>query len=196
MKYIREYLYNFVSHEVSREDWFKDGKGAKFDIAAPGLRSVYSIKVKDGEIGQNGKFRYVPTEGPSTISVKQILKYSIYQPAHCVWNEETRNMISELEPKVEQELKDWKNAKKCKSEYNSVTKKINVGSKDEDVTQELIDKFVSLLPPEYAGEEKWGTCMRRIREAGQLVAGFKPDYFLHQWSRENAPNKIEGGIDM
>lgn len=191
MQYLRKYLFQAVDGEISKEDWMRN-KPALFDVKAPGIRSVYSVKVDSGIIKSTD--RYIPLD--DCVAKDAIYKYSIYRQAPAKWNESIQRGIEEEKIEVVKEIayrKEQKKKRLLKSEYDIITKKIPVRGVDCYVTQELIDEFCKNLPTEYASGGKWSVALGNVHAAGKLVSGgkFSPDYFLHSWSRENSPNEYE-----
>lgn len=186
-KWLCNYLYECadLEQEFTREKW----ENEIFDAQAAGIRSAFSVKVKDGKVEKPGVYAPIGVN-ISNLSMDEkvaiICNHSIYMAPRANWT----NDVLEAFEAMEQELitQHYENQTKYKiiSAYNAEKKSINFLNKDYTLSGVLINEFIYLLPQLWADKRHWGITLKHIKSAATLVNDFDPAYFLHTWSAKNA----------
>lgn len=170
---------------------------AGFDYKASGIRSLFSINVRDGRV--KAADMYIP----HNITAEQLAE--IMEPGNeekfidLVWDYSMYNMegnMTYFTPEFEEDirfaqrmLEDEKERSTAKntelaraSRYNPETNEID----ELDVDQDLIDSLIAGLDSKRANNKSWYTVLKMVKHAAELVPGFDPTYFLHEWSANSA----------
>lgn len=202
--YLRDYLYDAVSTEVSLAEWI-----AAFDATAPGIRSAYSIKFRDNQIVSRARYLPLVIEGLWTQSVIDrsvadlIVEYSMYndETVHTAFKPSVWEQIDKYEmdimglAEMKKMAKDERNKKLIDhSAYNTSNNSIEINGSATEVNQELIDTIISTVPVIWGQGKRWLVMLQHVRSAAVLVKGFDPEYFLHKWSLNACPaeyNRIQ-----
>eukprot|EP01127_Copromyxa_protea_P007385 TRINITY_DN1728_c0_g1_i6.p1 TRINITY_DN1728_c0_g1~~TRINITY_DN1728_c0_g1_i6.p1 ORF type:complete len:781 (+),score=46.38 TRINITY_DN1728_c0_g1_i6:234-2345(+) len=173
LRYLREYLWDVVDGEMSRAEWNK-----AFDCKAPGIRSAYSVKMKDSEIVSRDM--YIPL-APFPTRQSAIIGCSMFLPATGRWNDTTREAIMlESDKMLDEEMERY-----VASELNADLT-IPIDGIPTVVDQELVDLFIKCLPAYLSRGRCWGLVINRVKHAAELCGFFNPAYLLHEWSKQTA----------
>lgn len=183
-RYLAEYLYDYVDHLYTREEW-NNG----FDGNACGLRSIYSIKITDTV---KSRARYIPDE-PEPKTTEQfadlLWKYSIYNITDTVnFTEAARDDIVQclLNHKIHTHAAD--------EELIVKNQTLPLFGRAYKIDQKLIDNLVQCLGPEWKNAKKWWVVLAFVRNASQFIPDFDPNYFLKDWSAGGDGFNLEDNI--
>eukprot|EP01127_Copromyxa_protea_P007276 TRINITY_DN171_c0_g1_i5.p1 TRINITY_DN171_c0_g1~~TRINITY_DN171_c0_g1_i5.p1 ORF type:complete len:430 (-),score=50.68 TRINITY_DN171_c0_g1_i5:3118-4407(-) len=193
--WLSRYLYDCadLSDEFEEAEWYSD----VFDTKASGIRSAFSAKVQDGELGGPGV--YAPAGMDiSKLTVNERLQiiadYSIFARVTGRWTQEAIDQIDAVEAELLDKATAVREGKyKVKSEYNAEAKTIKFLSSEYPVNGALLNTFIKLTPAKWAGARHWGIMLKQVKTAAALADDFDPKYFLHEWSARAATLYNEQG---
>lgn len=180
------YLYDAadLSQDYSPEQWHDD----IFDLQAAGIRSAFSVKVKDGKLESSGVYAppgVDPTARTINEKVRIFAEYSIYAPARGNWTEEAVAAFEVTETQLLAQREACAEKYKIVSEYDPEKKSIEFLGQKREVSGKLINEFIRLVPKLWNGKRHWGIMLKYVKCAASLVNNFDPAYFLHKWSARN-----------
>lgn len=178
-RFLKKYLFDFVSDEVTAEEWKKF-----FDSSAPGIRSIHSIKIKEGVESTS---TYSPADGGDARLdfAKKLWKWSIYNL------ESTTYFKSEVLDLIEQTAAPEFHAPDC--EYIATNKLLPIFNQDLQITSELVNNLVKCLAPNWKNGKNWFVACVNVKNATQYLT-YDPTWLLAEWSSGgegfNAQNNI------
>eukprot|EP01127_Copromyxa_protea_P008243 TRINITY_DN1885_c0_g1_i6.p1 TRINITY_DN1885_c0_g1~~TRINITY_DN1885_c0_g1_i6.p1 ORF type:complete len:789 (-),score=136.27 TRINITY_DN1885_c0_g1_i6:197-2563(-) len=177
MRFLPDYLYQYVEHVYTKEEWKKG-----CDEKACGVRSIYSIKIKDAI---ESRARYLPEGEPEPTNADEfadlLWKYSIYNRGKkpVYFNAET---FCDMEEAREQRLADQNRVETPEEIAMRESQTVKVFGRAHKVDAELINKFIACLGQQWKNGRKWYVAMISVRNATQFIADYDPTYFLEEWS--------------
>jgi P4 family phage/plasmid primase-like protien len=195
-EWMGDYLYEaaLLEDDYTKQQWRDD----IFDAKAPGIRSAFSVKVKDGKLESAGV--YVPVGcDVAALSLEEkvniLCEYSIYAHPSSNWTADTLEAFEEAENELRTRRATIADKYRIVSEYDAEKRSIHFLGTDCAVNGALINEFIHLVPKLWTGKRHWGIMLRHVKCAAMLAKDFDPAYFLHEWSARSKELYNKDGND-